>query len=125
MQIKNNPGFPIYPSPEVSSSRYFLQLSEAIDGDLVVVLVWIVHTAPKARVSMFVQNRAPSIAQGALHACDGDVVQDTLGTTVSPTSDQCRKSANAYMGAMMRKLIHVAFGVLKSGLPFNAALHGV
>jgi len=24
----------------------------------------------------------------------------------------------------MRKLIHVAFGVLKSGLPFNAALHG-
>jgi hypothetical protein len=28
------------------------------------------------------------------------------------------------IGAMMRKLIHVAFGVLKSGLPFNAALHG-
>jgi len=28
------------------------------------------------------------------------------------------------IGAMMRKLIHVAFGVLKSGRPFNAALHG-
>jgi transposase len=27
------------------------------------------------------------------------------------------------IGAMMRKLIHVAFGVLKSGLPFNPALH--
>ena len=28
------------------------------------------------------------------------------------------------IGAMMRKLVHVAFGVLKSGQPFNAALHG-
>jgi transposase len=28
------------------------------------------------------------------------------------------------IGAMMRKLIYVAFGVLKSGLPFNPALHG-
>jgi transposase len=27
------------------------------------------------------------------------------------------------IGAMMRKLIHVAFGVLKSGLPFNPELH--
>lgn len=29
------------------------------------------------------------------------------------------------IGAMMRKLIHVAFGVLKSGKPFNPELHGV
>jgi transposase len=28
------------------------------------------------------------------------------------------------IGAMMRKLIHVAFGVLKSGQPFNPVLHG-
>ena len=28
------------------------------------------------------------------------------------------------IGAMMRKLIHVAFGVLKSGRPFDPALHG-
>lgn len=28
------------------------------------------------------------------------------------------------IGAMMRKLVHVAFGVLKSGKPFNSALHG-
>ena len=27
------------------------------------------------------------------------------------------------IGAMMRKLIHVAYGVLKSGLPFNPVLH--
>ncbi|PZA14494.1 IS110 family transposase, partial [Azoarcus communis] len=27
------------------------------------------------------------------------------------------------IGAMMRKLIHVAFGVLKSGKPFNPQLH--
>jgi hypothetical protein len=29
------------------------------------------------------------------------------------------------IGAMMRKLIHVAFGVLKSGKSFDPALHGV
>ena len=29
------------------------------------------------------------------------------------------------IGAMMRKLIHVAFGVLTSGKPFNPELHGV
>jgi len=28
------------------------------------------------------------------------------------------------LGAMMRKLVHVAFGVLKSGQPFNPSLHG-
>lgn len=28
------------------------------------------------------------------------------------------------IGAMMRKLVHVAYGVLKSGQPFNPALHG-
>jgi transposase len=28
------------------------------------------------------------------------------------------------IGAMMRKLIHVAYGVLKSGQPFNPAMHG-
>jgi len=34
------------------------------------------------------------------------------------------KATMLIIGAMMRKLIHVAFGVLKSGRPFNAALHG-
>jgi transposase len=29
------------------------------------------------------------------------------------------------IGAMMRKLVHVAYGVLKSGMPFNPALHGL
>ncbi|MGH8472548.1 MAG: hypothetical protein ACREVJ_08885 [Gammaproteobacteria bacterium] len=27
------------------------------------------------------------------------------------------------LGAMMRKLVHVAFDILKSGKPFNPALH--
>ena len=27
------------------------------------------------------------------------------------------------LGAMMRKLVHVAYGVLKSGRPFDPALH--
>ena len=34
------------------------------------------------------------------------------------------KPAKLIIGAMMRKLIHVAFGVLKSGKPFDPALHG-
>jgi transposase len=33
------------------------------------------------------------------------------------------KPPKLIIGAMMRKLIHVAFGVLKSGKPFEAALH--
>jgi len=33
------------------------------------------------------------------------------------------KAPKLIIGAMMRKLIHVAFGVLKSGQPFNPALH--
>ena len=32
--------------------------------------------------------------------------------------------AKLIIGAMMRKLIHVAFGVLKSGKNFDPALHG-
>lgn len=35
------------------------------------------------------------------------------------------KSSMCIIGAMMRKLLHVAFGVLKSGLPFNPAKHGL
>jgi transposase len=34
------------------------------------------------------------------------------------------KAPKLIIGAMMRKLIHVAFGVLKSRTPFNHALHG-
>lgn len=33
------------------------------------------------------------------------------------------KPAKLIIGAMMRKLIHVAFGVLRSGQPFNPSLH--
>ena len=35
------------------------------------------------------------------------------------------KAPKLIIGAMMRKLIHVAFGVLKSGKPFDPARHGV
>lgn len=34
------------------------------------------------------------------------------------------KPPKLIIGAMMRKLAHVAFGVIKSGRPFNPALHG-
>lgn len=34
------------------------------------------------------------------------------------------KPPKLIIGAMMRKLLHVAFGVLKSGQPFNSSLHG-
>lgn len=37
---------------------------------------------------------------------------------------QTGKSPMVIIGAMMRKLIHVAYGVLKSAQPFNPALHG-
>lgn len=34
------------------------------------------------------------------------------------------KAPKLIIGAMMRKLVHVAFGVLRSGKPFDPALHG-
>ena len=34
------------------------------------------------------------------------------------------KPAKLIIGAMMRKFLHVAFGVLKSGKDFDPALHG-
>jgi hypothetical protein len=34
------------------------------------------------------------------------------------------KPPKLIIGAMMRKLVHVAFGVLKSGKAFDPALHG-
>lgn len=34
------------------------------------------------------------------------------------------KPPKLIIGAMMRKLAQVAFGVIKSGKPFNPALHG-
>jgi hypothetical protein len=36
---------------------------------------------------------------------------------------EARKPPKVIIGAMMRKLIHVAFGVLKSKKPFNPELH--
>jgi transposase len=35
-----------------------------------------------------------------------------------------RKPPKLIIGAMMRKLAQVAFGVLQSGKPFDPALHG-
>jgi transposase len=35
----------------------------------------------------------------------------------------CGKAPKLIIGAMMRKLVHVAFGVLRSGKPFDPALH--
>lgn len=46
----------------------------------------------------------------------GKVFRDRLAAAGKPPK--------LIIGAMMRKLLHVAFGVLKSGLPFNPALHG-
>jgi transposase len=46
----------------------------------------------------------------------GRVFRERLATAGKPPM--------VILGAMMRKLVHVAFGVLKSGQPFNPALHG-
>lgn len=55
-------------------------------------------------------------AMVALYKTDwGRRFKDRLAATGKP--------AKLIIGAMMRKLIHVAFGVLKSGKPFDPALH--
>ena len=45
----------------------------------------------------------------------GKQFKDRLGLSGKP--------AKLIIGAMMRKLLHVAFGVLKSGKQFDPALH--
>jgi len=47
-----------------------------------------------------------------------------MGPGVQSQTLRERKSPEGYfICAMMRKLVHVAFGVLRSGEPFNAVLH--
>ena len=56
-------------------------------------------------------------AMVALYRTDwGKVFRDRLAAKGKPPM--------LIIGAMMRKLVHVAFGVLKSGQPFNPSLHG-
>jgi transposase len=45
------------------------------------------------------------------------------GTAYRQRLEANRKPAKLIIGAMMRKLAHVIFGVLKSGKPFDASLH--
>ncbi|MBC3875801.1 IS110 family RNA-guided transposase [Undibacterium flavidum] len=47
----------------------------------------------------------------------------TWGTAFRQRLTASGKPPMVIIGAMMRKLIHVAFGVLKSGKPFDASLH--
>ncbi len=45
------------------------------------------------------------------------------GRAFSDRLAAARKPSMVILGAMVRKLVHVAFGVLKSGKPFNPQLH--
>ncbi len=51
------------------------------------------------------------------------ITKTTWGKAFRDRLAAAGKPPMVIIGAMMRKLIHVAFGVLKSGLPFNPALH--
>ena len=56
------------------------------------------------------------------------LINTAFGDASYRANDRLRTAGKPPMviiGAMMRKLIHVAFGVLKSGKPFDPALHGV
>jgi transposase len=52
------------------------------------------------------------------------ITKTTWGKAFRDRLAAAGKPPMVIIGAMMRKLIHVAFGVLKSGKPFNPALHG-
>jgi transposase len=47
-----------------------------------------------------------------------------LGPRLSIALGPRRQPPMLIIGAMMRKLLHVVYGLLKSGQPFNPALHG-
>ena len=57
--------------------------------------------------------------QGALHAGGGHLVQDRLGQGISRPPERRRQAAKMIIGAIMRKLLHVAYGILKMQQPFN------
>ncbi len=52
------------------------------------------------------------------------ISRTTWGQAFRDRLSSAGKPMMVIIGAMMRKLIHVAFGVLKSGKPFNPQLHG-
>ena len=64
----------------------------------------------------------PTFAQGALHACHGDVYRADWEQRFRERRLAAGKPPKLIIGAMMRKLVHVAFGVLKSGKSFDPAL---
>lgn len=52
------------------------------------------------------------------------ITKTSWGQTFRKRLTAAGKPPMIIIGAMMRKLVHVVFGVLKSGQPFNPALHG-
>lgn len=52
------------------------------------------------------------------------ITKTTWGRAFKNRLAAAGKPPMVILGAMMRKLVHVAFGVLKSGIPFNPKLHG-
>jgi transposase len=59
-----------------------------------------------------------------VHAGDGHAVQNSVGQVFLKTVTRVGKPPKLIIGAIMRKLVHVTFGVLKSGKSFDTALHG-
>lgn len=53
------------------------------------------------------------------------ITKTTWGRAFKDRLKTAGKPPMVIIGAMMRKLVHVVFGVLKSGKPFDSSLHGL
>ena len=67
--------------------------------------------------------RATTAMQGAVHAGYSGHHAPGLGRALKQRLAVAGKPPMLILGAMMRKLLCVAYGVLKSGRPFDPSLH--
>ena len=90
--------------------------------------IYHLHVIPRGAVrrSRGIQSRMDSATTLHFARNDADNQYPKLGLRFTPSQPaiSAGKAPMLIIGATMRKLIHIAFGVLKSGLPFNPTLHG-
>ena len=119
------------PLPPASSQKRLESLAYA-KGQYVAILdsddIWIDGNKLTSQVEFLTNNPTCAVVGTNIDLIDKNGA--TMGTNTYLLDDRAIRSnilvrnQFAHSSVMMRKLVHVAFGVLKSGKPFDPALHG-
>ena len=78
----------------------------------------------RTRQTAHVEDRTHGYSPRALYADHGRDEPHEMGARLRQTIADNRKPPMAIIGALMRKLVQIAYGILKSNTLFNPALHG-